>query len=843
MPRLSDALALYLGSQTVTAAYKGSSLVWELSQESNEPRPFSATAVRSSGGFHLTSATVKTQFTASLGGTPLVGHLLIVTVNIDKTAGTIATPTGWTKTAEYVSPSTTQVMFHKVVTNPTTDSSVSISWATARAAAWAMAEYDCYDAVFEGAAIKPSDDTTRTATTLAYPAIDKNTLALATWGIDSATDALRLSETEPVNSEQGWTRTARFIGIAQSTNPSDNGGSSVLLDAKVVTSNTAGTVTFNHPTANDQTAMIIARFSTSATVSETPPPVEDDAVTVSGVEVGAVTSDSAVVAYDIETATTSRIVVSPTSDFSADLVYGEEQPSSTTAKCLVTGLQPNQKYYWKVEADGTILNATQGEFTTTPVVGTPASFEIVVASCSGQNTSPYISGKMSNSPSYDAMRSFNPLFFLNMGDEHYLDYAGTDVSVRILNRKNSRSIERRRNLNLKCWQIFNHDDHDGCGNNWGGDHVGVPTMLEAYSQTFPHYPLVSGTMAQTTDVGRVKFIVLDPRSKRTASSILGATQLAWLQDHLSTTTARVVVISTSLPWIGAGTTGSDYADNWQAFPAERELVAKAITAYEARTQGRVILVAGDAHMIAMDDGTNSQYDTANTNAGPPVYQFAPMDCTSSSKGGPYSLGIHNNHRYQFGRMVFEDDGTTITVTSEGHRVDVTNPAFPTTVVVSHIITVPEAGEIVEPNPEEPVDPPVEDPEAPIELLTNGTFDTNANGWSTGNGAILSVTDGVLKLQKGSSSNPYMYRTVNLEAGKTYTFKGSVVEAAEPTASFRIGTSAANLNLLNSGGSGVRNWTANYTSPSNQVVYYSVVHSSTVADSFIRVDDLSVKEAV
>lgn len=842
MPRLSDAKSLHLGSQNVSAAYKGSLKVWEPPVQESTPRPFSSTAVRSSGGFLLTSATNKNQLTATLGGSPLVGHLLVVTANIDKTAGTISTPTGWTKTAEYASPSTTQVMFHKVVTSPANDSSVTISWATARPAAWAMAEYDCFDAVFEGAAIKSSDDVTRSSTSVLYPSLSKQTLGLATWGVDSATDAFRTS-LEPINSGTGWVRTSRFVGIAQSTNSSDNGGASVVVDAKVIPSGESATITFDHPSVNDQTAMIIARFSTSATVSGGTTPVEEDGVSVTGVEVGAVTSSSAVMAYDLQTASTSRAVVSTTSDFSSGLVYGEVQPSATTVKCPVSGLQPNQQYYWRVEAGGNLLNATQGAFRTPPVVGTPASFEIVVASCSGQNTSPYISGKMSNSPSYDAMRSFNPLFFLNMGDEHYLDYAGTDVSVRILNRKNSRSIERRRNLNLKCWQIFNHDDHDGCGNNWGGDHVGVPTMLEAYSQTFPHYPLVSGTMAQTTDVGRVKFIVLDPRSKRTASSILGATQLAWLQDHLSTTTARVVVISTSLPWIGSGTTGSDYADNWQAFPSERELVAKAITAYEARTQGRVILVAGDAHMIAMDDGTNSQYDTANTNAGPPVYQFAPMDCTSSSKGGPYSLGIHNNHRYQFGRMVFEDDGTTITVTSEGHRVDVTNPAFPTTVVVSHVVTVPEAGEIVEPDPEEPVDPPVEDPEAPIELLTNGTFDTNANGWSTGNGAILSVTDGVLRLQKGSSSNPYMYRTVNLEAGKTYTFKGSVVEAAEPTASFRIGTSAANLNLLNSGGSGVRSWTANYTSPSDQVVYYSVVHSSTVANSFIRVDDLSVKEAV
>ena len=775
MSRISEASKLFFGIQEATKAYMGTNLVWEL-VTTEVPYTYNATAIQNNAGFLLTSAVTKTQLTASLNSQPRVGNLIIVSVNIDKSSGAINTPAGWTKTAEYVSTSTSLVMFHKVVTSASADQSVTISWATARAAAWAIQEYDCASAVFEGAVVTAINETARTATTLTYTAIAKNSLAVLSWGVDSASFALIGSSTEPVNGGTGWIRNARNIGLADSSSSQDNGGASVVVDAKVVNEGVSETVTLNHPSVSDQTAMIIARFTATGTsVAPVDPPVEEPpatpVATVQGVEVGGVTSDSAVISYDLSSSVDSRLLISSQEDFSSNLIYSDTQAASTSVKTQVSGLQPAQQYYWRVEAGGQVLTQTTGKFRTTPVIGQAGNFEIVVASCGGQNTSPYISASMSNAPTYEAMAKLNPLFFLNMGDEHYRDYAGTDVNVRLTNRKQSRNIARRRLLNLNCWQIFNHDDHDGCGNNWGGAHVGVPTMLQAYSATFPHYPLVSGTMAQTTDVGRVKFIVLDPRSKRVTGTILGTEQREWAVNLLATTEARVVVISTSIPWIGAGTTGSDYEDNWQAFPADRQIIAQAITAYETRTQGRVILVAGDAHMIAMDDGTNSQYDPAKTGNGPPVYQFAPMDCSSSSKGGPYNLGIYNNHRYQFGRMVFTDDGEVVTVTSEGHRVDVSNPAFPTTVVVSHTVTVPAYVEPVE-------EPPVEEPE-PTGLYDQANLYDQwkaSDASSAGEGGLVTTwtgrVNGIQATQATDSRKPRYYGGVGGLPG--LLFSGSLL---------------------------------------------------------------------
>lgn len=56
----------------------------------------------------------------------------------------------------------------------------------------------------------------------------------------------------------------------------------------------------------------------------------------------------------------------------------------------------------------------------------------------------------------------------------------------------------------------------------------------------------------------------------------------------------------------------------------------------------LVFVAGDAHMLAADDGSNSDYSSASVhgNSGIPVFQAAPFANVGTSKGGPYSEGCH-----------------------------------------------------------------------------------------------------------------------------------------------------------------------------------------------------------
>ena len=49
-------------------------------------------------------------------------------------------------------------------------------------------------------------------------------------------------------------------------------------------------------------------------------------------------------------------------------------------------------------------------------------------------------------------------------------------------------------------------------------------------------------------------------------------------------------------------------------------------------------ISGDAHMIAIDDGSNSDYAT-DGGACIPVFWAGPLDRTPSPKGGPYTHGM------------------------------------------------------------------------------------------------------------------------------------------------------------------------------------------------------------
>jgi hypothetical protein len=66
------------------------------------------------------------------------------------------------------------------------------------------------------------------------------------------------------------------------------------------------------------------------------------------------------------------------------------------------------------------------------------------------------------------------------------------------------------------------------------------------------------------------------------------------------------------------------------------------------------MLSGDAHMVAGDDGTNSDYSTQHM-GGFPVFHAAALDRPGTIKGGPYSLGTYPGGG-QFGLLQIEDDG-------------------------------------------------------------------------------------------------------------------------------------------------------------------------------------------
>jgi phosphodiesterase/alkaline phosphatase D-like protein len=169
----------------------------------------------------------------------------------------------------------------------------------------------------------------------------------------------------------------------------------------------------------------------------------------------------------------------------------------------------------------------------------------------------------------------------------------------------------------------------------------------------------------------VRLIVTDSRSGRTPMTgdprkrtMLGPAQLEWLEREFeSAKEAPLVVWVNSLPWITRGDERN--SDGWAPYAPERERIANHLATLQLTE--RVIMLSGDAHMVAIDDGTNSLYATIDKPArGFVVAHAAPFDQRPKKKGGPYSSG-ESLANEQFGVLDVADDGTTLKATVTGRN--------------------------------------------------------------------------------------------------------------------------------------------------------------------------------
>jgi len=109
----------------------------------------------------------------------------------------------------------------------------------------------------------------------------------------------------------------------------------------------------------------------------------------------------------------------------------------------------------------------------------------------------------------------------------------------------------------------------------------------------------------------------------------------------------------SQPWIGEEVSGED---SWTGHGEVRREIANFISDNGIRN---LFSIAGDAHMAAIDDGSNSDYSDDGV-AGFPIFHAAALDRPGSAKGGPYSegcFGFRNWHTQQYGYIEIEDGGS------------------------------------------------------------------------------------------------------------------------------------------------------------------------------------------
>lgn len=319
------------------------------------------------------------------------------------------------------------------------------------------------------------------------------------------------------------------------------------------------------------------------------------------------------------------------------------------------GLRPGTTYTYAVVVDGTADNARGVGRFSTPVNG-PMSFRVTAGACARVG---------SNGAVFDSLANERGLFHLALGDLHYANIESTTPGEfftaydRVLTSPGQSALYRQSPV-AYVW-----DDHDYGPNDAGADSPGREAARAAFGTTAPHYAYGSpgGTINQAFTIGRVRFILTDDRSAETPTSVLGTEQRDWFIDELvrSSRTHALVVWGNSLPWIGEASPGGD---GWPGHAQERQYIADVIA--EAGVHN-MVMVGGDAHMVAIDDGTNSDY-SSHGGGGFPIIQAAALDRPGSVKGGPYSNGTFPGGG-QYGVLDIADDGTTVEVSLTGKRWD------------------------------------------------------------------------------------------------------------------------------------------------------------------------------
>jgi hypothetical protein len=368
--------------------------------------------------------------------------------------------------------------------------------------------------------------------------------------------------------------------------------------------------------------------------------------------VGGVTNNAATVATRLTAATTATLL------YAVDPGTGDPltgSPSSTptatpdangSLSFALSGLAENTAYVYGIKANGT-LNAARGHFRTMP----RGSSSFNVAFSSGQ-------ADASDHTIFDTIRTTSPTpkLFFHLGDMFQTAVGTNDPAIARAryNTQLGAGTGRFRNLvqNVPTDYVWNVTDWGGVGGDLSN--VAAPALISAYQQYTAQYPLTDPNSAlyHTVTIGRVMFIVLDVRSRRSTGTILGATQKQWLKDQLIASSYPVKVIVCPLPW----RTSSE----WSAATAE---LAEINTYITTNTITNVMMIGGTEHAIAADSGTDSSIARKNVIAGA-------LDGTGANATGTWDQGNHGNTggAGQYGLLAVADTGgSTITITYSGRN--------------------------------------------------------------------------------------------------------------------------------------------------------------------------------
>lgn len=363
------------------------------------------------------------------------------------------------------------------------------------------------------------------------------------------------------------------------------------------------------------------------------------------------------VAIKTTACTSARLKLGTDSGLTTGVVFGSAGTPDADGYVTLTatGLTANTRYYYRVEMTdsnstvGLDTMSTVGRIKTAP--SGQASFAFDFGSCAN-STDPIV---------FPLITARADDMFFHLGDMYYNDGSGTTLAN--IRSKLEGKIQATNHAALYAQINMAHTpgDHDVAQNdsNNGTDPTAWGNYRTASAQLFPDVDFY-----YTWVWGRVRFIKIDlmnyaddrTLTDNSSKSLMGTTQKQWFKDTIDAATEPAMVIIQSDPWVGAAVANDS---GWFGFTTERTELAN----YMVNSGKNFIIIGGDMHAVAADDGTNSP-------GGITVFQAAPFGQTASQKGGPWSHGPVPSSGTAFvthyGRVVVTDNGGSISFAYNGY---------------------------------------------------------------------------------------------------------------------------------------------------------------------------------
>ncbi len=390
-------------------------------------------------------------------------------------------------------------------------------------------------------------------------------------------------------------------------------------------------------------------------------------------------------------------------------------------------LEPDTKYYYAVEIDGRLERAKSGSFRTQPKPG-PASFQFAFASCARTgSTSDVFDRIRENDPLF--FLHMGDFQYLDIRTNSVARFRAAYDSV--LASPQQSEMYRNVPL-AYVWDDhdFGGNNANRRSTTHEASRLAYEDFMPHYPLVFDRDGPISQSFSVgrvkfiLTDLRSERDSVTNKDDAH--KSIMGEKQKAWFKKELLEANGKypLIVWMSTVPWIGQdrtnvyrnvrtnefgyihhtnlvgrtnqesrrglGRTGGSRTnevsgsstntartgrgrsapppsdqDHWSVFSTERREIADFIKANHV--QG-VCIIHGDSHMLAADDGSNSDYATGG-GAPIPVMCGGPLDQDPSLKGGPYTQGVYKMKKGEggFGFMRVDDRGDRIDVTYSGRN--------------------------------------------------------------------------------------------------------------------------------------------------------------------------------